>query len=349
MKSSRASSAVDSQLLNFCKSSQKQDLNNKFSFHSVDESVVREALLQIKSAATGSDNININMLFLCLNRILPFITNIVNSCLLDSVFPECWKISRIMPIPKEKDATSFNDLRPISILPVLSKVVEKIMYNQIVLYVSENSLLPEIQSGFRAGYSCSTALLKVTDDIISAADEGKVTALVLLDFTKAFERIDHSLLLAILKFMGFTHEAVTLIRNYLSTRFKFVETTNGRSNLEYVSHGVPQGSILGPLLFSIYTSNLSSCLEHSAVHLYADDTQLYLSFPPTEVVHAQILLNEDVNRLISFSNKHCLHINAAKTQILLFGKGKDFISSTFQLQIGNATVTCSKSVKKFGS
>ena len=192
----------DANLIRFYKNNLKQNFNSLFTFTAVDDTVVYKYLLEIKSTATGADKINIHMLLLCCPYILPVITHIINTCLLNGVFPDSWKLSNILPIPKKKSITSLNELRPISILPILSKVIEKIMKFQLCLHINEYDVLPVRQSGFRPGHSCTTALLDVTDDLFRDIDNKKTAALILLDYSKAFDTINHEILLSILHYIG---------------------------------------------------------------------------------------------------------------------------------------------------
>lgn len=340
--------SVDEHLLQYYKQHLITNIDQPFTFNTVTEETVKKMLLEIKSLAVGADQISLDIILLSCPRILPFLTNIVNSCILDCVFPDNWKISRVIPLPKKQDASSYNDLRPISILPVLSKVLEKIMNAQIRKYLDHYGSLPQNQSGFRPGFSCVTTLLNITDDIIKAIDMDKTTALILIDYSKAFDTIDHELLISILHFVGFSEDATKLIRSYIQNRVQFVETNNGQSSKETVTCGVPQGSILGPLLFNLYTCNLSSCLHYCKAQLYADDTQIYLSFFPNDNVQAKNIINEDLKRLVAFSEKHKLNINALKSSVMLFGKYKDQIEPDFHITVGDKVLQCSKSAKNLG-
>lgn len=340
--------SADQELLQYYGQNLKTDFRSLFDFTPVSEDIVFKYLLEIKSKSAGADQINIDMLIFCCPFVLPFITNIVNSCLLDNIFPDIWKVSRVIPFPKIKNANLFSDLRPINILPVLSKLIEKIMNYQIRAHITEYNILPPYQSGFRPGHSCTTALINVTDDIIREIDVGKTTALILLDYSKAFDTINHELLLSILHFVGFSNNANNLIRSYLNNRVQFVETDKGQSCRSYIKCGVPQGSILGPLLFSIYTCNLTSCLQHCAVHLYADDTQIYYSFLSSDVKAANKIINDDLERLVNLSARHNLKINPTKSSVLMFGKNKDKTAVDINIAVGSDDIECVQVAKNLG-
>ncbi|XP_031359025.1 uncharacterized protein LOC116182622, partial [Photinus pyralis] len=241
-----------------------------------------------------------------------------------------------------------DDLRPITILPALSKVLEKVLEYQLRQFLSKHSILPLTQSGFRAGYSCATALCSIVDDIVTETDCGKITILVLLDYSKAFDMLSHQVLNAILKFIGLDYNALKLIRNYLSDRCRRVTLNGVNSELTTVSRGVPQGSILGPLLYTVYTFNLLTGLNHCKYHLYADDTQLYYSFTRTELESSLACINEDLENVHKASEEHSLIVNPAKSYFIVFGDDNIGIHNKIALKIGNDSIPSVKCVKNVG-
>lgn len=188
---------------------------------------------------------------------LPFtlniITSIVNASIETHVFPDDWKLARVKPIPKSSTVHEFKDLRPISILPVLSKVVERVVHRQLLVHVESENIIPVIQSGFRGGHGTETALAHVTDEIITASDSGLGSILVLLDFSRAFDCINQELLLEKLRHYGLSEGACSWFQSYLHDRMQYVEVEDGgglftKSDCRPVTRGCPQGSILSPLL-----------------------------------------------------------------------------------------------------
>lgn len=290
-----------------------------FNFRPTSEYNVQKILYGIKSNAQGYDGLNIKLLLMCCPLILPFITHIINFSLENCIFPNSWKQALVQPLPKKTHPEEFKDLRPISILPTLSKVLEREVECQLRDHLTHFHLLPETQSGFRPMHSCETALLNITDDILRGSDQKKVTVLVLVDFTKAFDTINHEILFAVLGSMGLSAGAVNFFRSYLKNRTQRVKIDNSVSAPLQVSSGVPQGSILGPLLYTLYTSDFEKTAEHCQMHFYADDTQLYLSFDPEKCAEAMVAINKDLNSLVDKSRNHALNVNASKTSALVFG------------------------------
>ena len=164
----------------------------------------------------------------------------------------------------------------ISVLPAMSKIFEKNLFYQIYDYFVLNNFLPDSQCGFRKGYSTTTALTVVTNDIFEAFDKGLVSVLVLLDFSKAFDTINHKLICAKMKFYGFEQSAVELISSYLNGRTQKISLNNTSSPSLDILSGVPQGSILGPLLFIIYTSEILCSVSNCRIQAYADDTSCFI-------------------------------------------------------------------------
>lgn len=328
----------------------KSDLPTKFKFSVITDEDVVKFLNTVKSKATGNDNISLQMVQLCCPLIVPFITHIINCCLSEGVFPAEWKVALIHPIAKINSPKELKDLRPISILPTLSKVLEKIMDSQIRVYLEERQLFPGCQSGFRKNYSCTTAMLNISDDILRATDSGNLTVLVLLDFSKAFDTINHKILLAILYHFGFGESALLLIRNYLQDRQQCVVLQNNRSLLRNITHGVPQGSILGPLLYTIYSSSLCNTLKHCMYHQYADDTQVYLSFMPQKTTEACKQINDDLKSLVKTAELHSLNINPSKSVVIVFGghNVKNRYLPDIQIKINDMVVPCAESARNLG-
>nr|WP_253308766.1 reverse transcriptase family protein [Rickettsia endosymbiont of Ceutorhynchus assimilis] len=325
-------------------------VNETFFFQPVSEYLISKILLKLKSKALGSDNLNITLITLCCPFIIPFITHIINCCLSESHFPQSWKSANVIPLPKIKNPTEFGNLRSISILPTLSKILEKVMELQINTFLNNNNIIPSKQSGFRAGYSCSTALSDLTDDIVRAQDNSNASVLILLDYTKAFDMLHHEILLSILKYVGFSKSASLLVSSFLSKRSQRVTLDGQYSESLNIFAGVPQGSILGPLLYSIFTSNFIKSLKFCQYHLYADDTQIYLSFKPSEVAAANKLINEDLKSWLDESNKHLLKINPNKSVALLFCNEniRNDLLGNIELNLGQDMISFKNSAKNLG-
>lgn len=309
----------DVDTINFYVNNHITNFENLFSFSTVNENEISNIILSIKSKATGLDNINISMIQLTCPFLTPFITYLVNFCLQNSVFPSIWKEGKVLPIPKNKNPVNLDDLRPITILSTLSKILERAVETQLRIHLNKHDILPPVQSGFRPGFSCSSALLNITDDLFRELDNKKCAVLILLDYTKAFDTINHRTLLSILHYIGLSAPAITFFECYLRNRSQRVFFGGELSAVGQINQGVAQGSILGPLLFTIYTCNFPSVLNFLKIHMYADDTQLYYAYNKETSAIEEGKVNDDLSRLVEVSNKHNLKLNPSKSSAIFFG------------------------------
>ena len=302
--------------------------NNKFpqefKLGRVTEDVVGKIILSIKSNAQGVDRLSRDMILLTLPHSLPIITAIINTSIDSRIFPSLWKTALVRPIPKNPNPSAFKDLRPISLLPYLSKILEKVVYDQVLKYCEDLNILPDLQSGFRRGRSTSTALLEVIDNVLSCRDGGSASILVLLDYSRAFDSINIPMLLAKMSYYGFHKSTVEWFDSYLTDRSQRVEInaldgTSLTSQDRLVYRGVPQGSILGPLLFILYTADIPNSINSCKYHLYADDLQLYLPIRVSDFGVAIDKLNQDLSRIALWSARNCLMLNPSKTKYLVLG------------------------------
>ena len=293
---------------------------DKFYFAYVCPLEIKNAISSIKSNAVGVDGISVTFLKLILDKVIIIIEHIFNFCLQSGLFPEVWKMSNIKPVPKCKNPTQCKDYRPVSILCVLAKALEKVVHKQITEYMQRFSIGNPLQSGFKKGHNTVTALIKVADDLRKAIDQKKMSSLILLDFSKAFDKVHHKLLLVKLKNLGFSDSAVKWFQEYLSSRCHRVFLNDCIfSEWAFPDTGVPQGSVLGPLLFALYINDISNVLKFCLFHLYADDFQIYIHFDIRNFQMAYEQANEDLVGIVTYSNAHNLPLNIGKTQPIIIG------------------------------
>ena len=290
-----------------------------FKFKSVSVADVTKVVKSIKSNACGVDDISAYYLKLSIESIAPFVTDIINSSFKHRCFPDRWKHAIIKPIPKTDDATTPSDFRPISLLPAISKIIEKIASSQMCDFFSGDNQLDKLQSAYKLFHSTTTALLNISDDIFKALDKSLVTILILLDYSKAFDCANHRLILAKLKAAGFHDEALSWILSYLLERKQKVRTDSGESRWITMNNGVPQGSILGPLLFLVLVSDLFKSILNGKYHMYADDTQMYYHCTVNQVEATIQKINADLERVQIFSDCNCLRLNTTKSNFIIIG------------------------------
>ena len=203
---------------------------------------------------------------------------ITNQSFRTGIFPDKLKIYKITPLFKKGDELIVDNYRPISVLPVLSKIFEKIAFAQLYDYINENRLLYHGQYGFRKGHSTELASIEFIDNVIHKLDQGKLPISVFLDLSKVFDTLDHNILLHKLNFYGVHGIALNWFQSYINGRTQYVQIEDKMSTLLPISTGVPQGSILGPLLFIIYINDICAVSSHFNPILYADD-QYFMCLP----------------------------------------------------------------------
>ena len=220
-------------------------------------SVIIDYMKDLKcSTSCGLDGITARLLKAAGPSIYPVLLHICNISIQMRTFPTSWKIGCITPLHKSGDTINPDNFRPISVLPCLGKMLERLVHNQVYGYLTSHNLLSPRQSGFRKGYSTGTCLIDFLHDIYSNIDEGHASGVLFLDLKKAFDVVDHQILLEKLKYLGFRESAVNWFGSYLKDRQQVTKLGGKLSNKNTVTHGVPQGSILGPLLFSLYVNDL---------------------------------------------------------------------------------------------
>ncbi|CAK1600393.1 unnamed protein product [Parnassius mnemosyne] len=261
------------------------------------------------------------MITLILDYVTPIITHIINQSLLSGDFPSLWRKAFVMPLPKIKNPSTFSHFRPISILPFLSKVLEAIVHKQISSYIFKNNFLSTYQSGFRPGHSTTTALLKVTEDLRTGKENSKLTVLILIDFSNAFNAVDHDILLTILYHLGFSSSARGWFSSYLRGRQQVIRVGQIISDWCPLSAGVPQGGILSPLLFSVFINLITPHIRRS-YHLYADDLQIYAQAEVAFIDDVIEKLNCDLNCISNWSNRFGIRVNPSKCQAIVVGSSR---------------------------
>lgn len=295
----------------------------KFKFHKVRiKEVIKHIYSLSGSKATGHDGISNVLIKAGIPVIAPVLTRIINNAIRTSSFPETWKVGKIAVIYKNKgEKTAPNNYRPITLLCSLSKVLEKVLFKQILSYFQDNGLMDPRQYGFRPGRSVVHAVLDYLNSVLRGKEEAslnKINAL-LIDLSAAFDIVSHEVLIRKLRAYGFSQSALTLMESYLTDRLVYTEVENHQSPLAPDLYGVPQGSILGPLLYIIYVVSLKD-LDRFGKITYADDVTVMIRANDKEELG--LSTNEAMKNLISYFAGSGLKLNNDKTELLTHAGGQ---------------------------
>ena len=320
----------------------------------VSEEIVKKNLMAVKSSSIGADGIPVTVLHTLSDVIVPILTHIFNYSLTTGCYPDVWKKAIIKPLGKVKEPTLASEFRGISILCAMGKVLDKIVYNEFTSWLEGSSVLDPKQSAYRSGYSTETALISVLDEVRRAMDEKKVTFLVMIDFSAAFDMLRRDVLVALLKSLGIGDSMMAWFYSYLQDRRQCVKgMDNELSTWKDTLIGTPQGSVLSAKFFTLYVGSLPKTLSTGCCYeMYADDLQLYRSCKIDEIPDTVVKLNEDLQNLHKWTKTHGMKINSKKTKVMLLGYTKllrhvDF-PSVPQIKIDGETLGLVSEAKNLG-
>ena len=262
------------------------------------------------------------------------LTQIFNDCIDTSTFLDEIKYEDVTSLPKNEPANNTTNFRPISVLPTVSKLFERIMDKQIIAYITP--FLSSLLLGFRKGYNAQHALFRLLEKFKVSLDEGGKAGAVLMDLSKAFDCIRHGLLITKLHAYGFSHEALSFINDYLTNRQQRGKENGSFSSLKDLPRGAPQGSVLGPLLFNIYINDLLLFIQNSDICNYADDTTIYSWDKSLDTITHK--LENDCNVALKWFANNFMKLKADKCHLMVLGQRCD---DSVTVWIGNTDVVTS--------
>lgn len=321
------------------------EMNTRFCrFEPITVAKLQETVHALKECA-GVENVTKRVLLDSFDVIKLLLLEVVNRSLQNGVFPATWKKTLVIPIPKVPKSTRPEDYRPINMLPLYEKILETLAKEQIMNYVDNNGIILEEQSGFRKHHSCETALNLLLLKWKQSIERGKIVMAVFVDLKRAFETIDRSKLRDVLKRYGIQGIALKWFSSYLENRTQVTRYNKSVSSETAVDLGVPQGSVLGPLLFILYINDLKRVLHRVEVNLFADDTVLF--FEGSSYTECFQVMNEELRYFSEWLKWKKLKLNIAKTKYMIVTT-RSQTGCTGEVRIDEEVVERVKSMKYLG-
>ena len=294
----------------------------------------------------GIDEIPTKLLKSTPENILFALSYIFNLSFETGEYINSFKIAKVIPIYKKGSANDVQNYRPISILPVMSKIMEKLMYKRLLSFLNRQHFFYKYQFGFRKNHSTSHATALLAENICKAFEKKQTTIGVFLDLSKAFDTIDHRILLAKLQHYGVRGLPLKLFQSYLTNRSQQVLVNGKFSNCLPINYGVPQGSILGPLLFLIYVNDFPKCLSTGNSIMFADDTNIFFSEKNYKTLFA--IANQQLQNIDNWLTSNKLSLNTAKTNYIIFHTPHSKVPNNLSLQIRNTNLKRIQKTKFLG-
>ena len=268
----------------------------------------------------GCDNISPKLLIAAKSTMIPLLEYLFNLSFITKTVPDKLKIAKLIPIFKkqlDEERLIPGNYRPISLLSIVNKILEKLMYARLISFINKHKLLYKYQFGFRKNHSTALALIEITDNIIKDLESGKCSAGIFIDFKKAFDTVDHNILLSKLEHYGIRGQTLEWLKSYITNRQQFAYVNGKNSKMEQITCGVPQGSVLGPLLFLIYTNDIGNCTE-SKIRLFADDTNSFVN--AENYSDLKKIISKTLQEIFTWCKNNKLSVAIDKTCYSIFHK-----------------------------
>ena len=308
---------------------------------------VSDVIMTLKSnKSTGPNSIPTNILKEIKEMVSIPLSHLINKSFTSGIFPKIFKLAKIVPIFKSETRLAINNYRPISLLSNISKIIEKLMHQRLNQFLELHNCFYAFQFGFRLNYSTNNALMSIVENIQTQLDNGKFAAGIFVDLKKAFDTVDHEILVNKLEYYGIRGNAKEWFASYLRNRKQFVSIDNFNSSTKLICTGVPQGSVLGPLLFLIYINDLHKCVKYSKTYHFADDTNILLSNRSLETLAKR--MNQDLKNLTQWLKANKLSLNVKKTELMIFRPSKKKIDKSIKFKLDGKRLFPTESVKYLG-
>ena len=325
----------------------KNSVQNSIFLSFVDDSEVSSMLKALNSSKScGPSSVSTNLLKNNANILCNPLKIIINNSFREGKFPDLLKIASVCPIYKKGDRNKCENYRPISLLSNLSKLFERAMHTRLYSFLDSNNSLYELQFGFRHKFSTNHALLSITDKIRDNLDNKTFSCGVFVDLEKAFDTVNHNILLKKLEHYGIRGPALSWFTSYLSSRKQLVVLDGLSSSLSKISCGVPQGSILGPLLFLIYINDMHTSVQFSTVYHFADDTNLLYHHKNPKILRKH--MNADLKLLFDWLCSNRLSLNISKTEFIIFKPPRATLTNRITLTLNRTKIFESTKIRYLG-
>ena len=293
--------------------------------------------------STPSTCAEIKFLKLSSQKISAFLSNVFNECMKMGVFPDCLKLAEVIPVFKAGSKLTVSNYRPISLLNIFSKIFEKCLFSRLSDFCLTHKIISNNQFGFRSGSSTENAVVKICNDISNHLNDNKLVCSIFLDLKKAFDTVNHNILMQKMYKYGIRGNTFQIFKDYLQNRKQYTVINGTKSSCEPISCGIPQGSILGPLLFLIYVNDINKT-SNFEITLFADDSYLSLSdYSPTKL---EIDVNTELTKVKSWLELNKLSLNVQKTSFMIFSKGR--VKHDFVIKFGNSNLNQCAETKYLG-
>ncbi|XP_025268586.1 uncharacterized protein LOC112639318 [Camponotus floridanus] len=306
-------------------------------FNPINANELETVVMNLPVKKGTEEGISVDVLKIAFCAIKDEFTEVINKSLMIGECPNSWKTSTIVPIPKIKKPIKASDYRPINVLPIYEKVLELVVKDQIGRYLEANEVLTEHQSGFRKSHSCETAIQGIIDEWKVEIDEGKIVGVISMDLKRAFETVDRNRLLEKLYQIGIRGKVWHWLESYLKNRTQKVRFNSNYSKVMAIDHGVPQGSVLGPLLFVLYINDITEvCPIGSNVKLFADDTMIYVTGECSEEINKK--MNDVFHKIENWMSLNKLKLNVEKTKYMIVRSNRKEVKGQIKIVCMNGEV-----------
>ena len=296
--------------------------------------------------ASGQSSTPYRILLLLKNEISKQLADLFNLSFMTGVFSSVLKTAKVVPVFKKDSKLDYSNYRPISLLSNVEKILEKLMYKRLYTFLNSNNIIYNLQFGFRQQYSTSHALVNITENIRKALDGGNIGCGIFVDLQKAFDTVDHQILLTKLNHYGIRGVSNDWFKSYLSNRNQYVSINGFDSGLAAINYGVPQGSVLGPLLFLLYINDLNHTIKFCKIHHFADDTNLLCM--SNSIKKLNKLVNADLKHLVHWLNANKISLNVKKTEMVIFKSKQKKFEGDLKIKLCGKRLYPSESVKYLG-